>query len=328
MENQNHPFSWQALGRIVATGLIVFVAWQAIGVLVLILIALVFSVSLSPIVNKFSEKLPLVLSIVIVLILLFIPLIALGFFVVYNLMSQFPALLEMINSIANNTTFITHYFGNFNIIQYLQNSSVYILNSTKNIFLSIISIFTVIFLTFYFVYDSKRLLKLFLDLFPVKEQKAIHDLLEKIALVTGKYIRGNVLISIITGIIIYIGLLILQIPFALPIAIFTAILDLLPMVGPILGSLPALIIGFSISPLRGILVILLYFLYQQGENIFISPVIYNKALNISPAITFISVVIGGSVFGILGAFLALPVAASIPAIIDFKNEYTKKQSKK
>jgi predicted PurR-regulated permease PerM len=323
MNDSKHPFSWQSLGRILITLLVVFLAWQSINALILILIALIFSVSLYPVVMVFNKKLPLLLSIIIVSVLLFVPLIGIGLFAAYNLADQFPALLRMINQIVNSSTVITHFFGNFDVFQYIQNSSGYILNSTKNILITIISVFTVIFLNFYFIYDSKLLLKLFIDLFPTNEHKIVQNFLEEVGVVVGKYIRGNIIISLITGVVIYIGLLMLQIPFALPIAIFTAVIDLLPMIGPILGALPALILGFSVSPTKGILVLLLYFLYQQSENVFISPAIYNKELNISPAIIFVSVIIGSTAFGMLGAFLALPVAASIPVIIRFKNEFLK-----
>jgi len=140
-------------------------------------------------------------------------------------------------------------------------------------------------------------------------------------LVTGKYIRGNILISVICGIIVYAGLVLLHVPFALPLALFAAIFDLLPLVGQTIGAIPAVIIGFGVSPITGVLVIILHLIYQQVENNIISPMIYNKALNLFPSVVFLSVLLGASLFGILGAFLSLPVAASIPAIIDYSKNY-------
>lgn len=144
---------------------------------------------------------------------------------------------------------------------------------------------------------------------------------KEITFVIGKYIRGNLLISVICGIVLFVGLTILQVPFALPLAIFAAAIDLLPLVGGTIGAIPAMIIGFGVSPLTGILVLILHLLYQQAENAIISPMIYNKALNLYPSVIFLSVLIGGSLFGILGAFLSLPIAASIPAIIEYHKNY-------
>ena len=139
----------------------------------------------------------------------------------------------------------------------------------------------------------------------------------------GMFIRGNVIISIICALYLFIVLVALGVPFALPLAIFAGIMDLLPLVGSTLGTIPALIIGYTVSPLAGTLVLILHLVYQQLENVLISPAIYNKALDISPALSFISVVIGGGLFGILGAFLALPVAASLPPMVRYFNEYQK-----
>ena len=185
----------------------------------------------------------------------------------------------------------------------------------------IIDVITVIVLTFYFIYDADRLLKLFLDIFPYKEKNKLKGILGKVADVTGEYIRGNVIISIISSVVVFLGLTIIGVPFALPLSIFSGVMDLLPLVGSTIGAIPALLIAFSLSPLSGLFVIILFLIYQQVENVFISPIIYNKALNLYPALVFLSVIIGASLFGILGAFLALPIAASIPAVIDYHQNY-------
>ena len=86
-------------------------------------------------------------------------------------------------------------------------------------------------------------------------------------------------------------------------------------------------IAFSISPIKGLILLIIFVLYQQIENALISPAIYNKALNLYPALAFLAVIIGASLFGILGAFLALPIAASIPAVIDYRQNYLDKHPK-
>jgi predicted PurR-regulated permease PerM len=88
-----------------------------------------------------------------------------------------------------------------------------------------------------------------------------------------------------------------------------------------------LIIAFSLSPIQGILVLILHLVYQQVENAVICPAIYNKALNLYPALGFLAVLIGASLFGILGAFLALPIAASIPVIVNYHESYKQRHHK-
>ncbi len=325
MDKNEHSLSWKALIRIISLAFILFLIWKALGVFVAILIAVIFSTALWPLIKMFDKKLPRSLSIIIVLLLILVPFFALIYLFLNNFADEFPSLLHTINSIVNNSPFITNIIGKINIGDYLQNYSGGILESTKTVAFTITYILTVVFMVFYFLFDFEGLFTLFLGFFREEERPKIKGVLEEITLVTGIYIRGNLFISLISGGAIYLGLTLLSIPFALPLAIFTAIMDLLPLVGSTIGSIPAIILGFTISPAKGIYVILLYFLYQQSENAFIAPVIYNKALHISSSLTFIAVVIGGSVFGILGAFLALPLAASIPAIIRYRESYLKQQ---
>jgi len=176
-------------------------------------------------------------------------------------------------------------------------------------------------LAFFLMYDLEKLSELFLHSIPVKEKGRVKELLKEVAFVIGRYIRGNLLISVICGVVVFTMLSILHVPYALPLAMFAAVIDLLPLVGQTIGAIPAVIIAFGVSPLTGILVVILHLVYQQVENSFISPLIYNKALNLYPSIIFLSVLIGSSLFGILGAFLSLPIAASIPAFIHYRKNY-------
>lgn len=322
MEKNEHPFSWKALIRIIIMGVTVFLCWKALTVFPIILIALVLTAAFYPIVKKTQKitKMPLLICVSLVLIVPIIPFIILGFIFIPSIVSEIPTLLNSINSIISQSSFISSSLGNFNLVTYIQSHFDYTAVTIDATFF-IFSIITIIILTFFLMYDFKRLFELFLDVIPEKEKRRTKELLKEVASVTGKYIRGNLLISAICGIVVFIGLSLLHVPFALPLAIFAAILDLLPLVGQTIGAIPAVIIGFGMSPLTGILVIVLHLLYQQAENVIISPVIYNKALNLYPSVTFLSILLGASLFGILGAFLSLPIAASIPAIIQYHKNY-------
>ncbi len=321
MESHEHPFSWEALGRIVIMGLVVLVAWRLGDIFMDILIAIVLAAALYPIVQMLHRKLPLMLSVLIVLFSLIILLAACAYFAVPIFVRELPNFLVTINTTIAHLPFAPHSWQTFDIVKYLQSNSSLLLNSTENIVLGVISVVTVAILTFYFTIDFEQLFDLFMNLIPRREQAKVRQVLKEVARVTGRYIRGNLLISLICGGTIFIGLLALRMPYAFPLALFAAVIDLLPLVGGTIGAIPALIIAFGISPLEGLLVLILHLLYQEAENAFLSPAIYNKALNLSPALSFLSVIIGGALFGIVGAFLALPVAASLPVIIRYREGY-------
>lgn len=317
-----HPFSWKALFRIILAGLLVLLAWKALGVFVDILIALILAAAYYPVTAKLKTKLPNLFATILAFLFLLVPFALIGVFIIPTLVKEFSSFTDTFHAILSNLTFLPDAVRSFNISTYLTQHASTLIASTPAAILGIISAGAVYFLMFYFSLDYERLLEFFLDLFPRREHDKIKGMLAEVARVNGQYIRGNLFISLICAAILFTGLVILRVPFALPLALFAGTMDLLPLIGSTLGSIPALIISFSISPLTGLAVLILHLLYQQAENAIISPAIYNKALNISPALSFLSVLIGAGLFGILGAFLALPVAASIPSMVRYANDYS------
>jgi predicted PurR-regulated permease PerM len=144
-----------------------------------------------------------------------------------------------------------------------------------------------------------------------RAEHVIDQSIEKI----GGYVSGNLLTSVICAILAMIALLVLGVPFAVPLAMWAGIADLIPAVGSYLGAVPAIVVAFFQSPLTGILVLTYFLLYQQFENYLLVPKIMQNAVNVSPAAVIVSTLIGGSLFGFAGALLALPVAATIKVIM-------------
>ncbi len=328
MSNREHPFSWQAIVRIITAIFILVLIWKILNILVLVLISVMFATALYPLVVKLHKRLPLLLATLLVVLLLLVPFIILIATIVPGITHELPTLLTTINKIIRQSTFLPPALRNLDLTVYAQNAGSYVLRSTAIITGVVTSTLTLLFLTFYFLYDAKRLFALALSVFPKQRQKKISQLFFELAQVNGQYIRGNLIISVICGVTVFIGLSFIGIPFAAPLAIFASIMDLLPLVGSTIGMIPALIIGFAISPVAAFLVLALYLIYQQIEGAFLAPTIYNKALNLSPALGFLAVIIGSAMYGIIGAFLALPIAASLPAVIKYIREETEDSEEK
>jgi predicted PurR-regulated permease PerM len=252
-----------------------------------------------------------------VILLLFVPLIVILSFVVPSFISELPKLIGQLNTIIKTSHVLPEQFKSIDFTQYQQGITDYILHSTQKVTSYFITYITIIFLTIYIMIDFERLKALGLELAPAEKRKKIEKFMDEIIAINGHYIRGNILISIVCTSVITLGLVMLRIPNAVSLGIFAGIMDLLPLIGAVTGAVPAIVIGFAISPLTGILVTLLFIVYQQFENNILLPHIYHRVLNLSPAISFVAVLIGGALFGATGAFLALPIAASIPSIINF-----------
>jgi predicted PurR-regulated permease PerM len=315
--------SFAALARIVITGLIVFCAWKGMTILITLLIAILFAITLYPIAKKIHHKVPWVISVLGVVSLLLIPVLVIVIMLATSVSGQAPEVIENIRKLVEGFIVIPDAVKNLDIVSLFQGNVDYVFNSTKTIITIAGAIITVIVSVFYLMFDADRLLTIGLDLFPHEDKEIIREMFQEIFHVIGNYLRGNFVVSLVCATIIFIGLTLIGVPFALPLAIFTGILDLLPVIGPLLALVPAAILGLSHSPLAGLLVVILFIVYQQVENTFIAPYLYNKALNLSPALIFLSVVIGGGLFGVLGAFLALPVAASIPVVMKYRKKLQK-----
>jgi predicted PurR-regulated permease PerM len=120
-------------------------------------------------------------------------------------------------------------------------------------------------------------------------------------------VRGELTLMTIIGVLTYIGLSLLGIPYALPLAILAGFLEIIPGIGPILSAIPGILLGLTISPVMAIAAAALYFLIQQIENTVIVPKVMQKATGINPLVTMISLAVGFKMAGVLGAILAVPI---------------------
>jgi predicted PurR-regulated permease PerM len=130
------------------------------------------------------------------------------------------------------------------------------------------------------------------------------------------YVFGNFAISVLAGLVTYLTLLILDVPFRIPLAILFGFFDLVPLVGATLGGiLVGIVVAFVSFPGGLIVWAAVLLVYQQIENHVIQPVVYGRAVALHPLIVIIAILIGGSLLGVLGALAAIPAAAAIQAVV-------------
>jgi len=116
-------------------------------------------------------------------------------------------------------------------------------------------------------------------------------------------------------ILTFLGLTVLGVPYALSLAIIAGLLEIIPYIGPMLSAIPAIIIAFTVSPLTGFLVLVLYVLIQQFENHIIVPQVMRRAVGLHPVAVILALLIGFKLGGVLGAILAVPVATAISVFV-------------
>lgn len=326
-QSYEHPLSWKALLRVVVIVLSLYLIWNLYNVVIILLLSLVLATAMNPLVKKLDQKLPLSLSAVLVILLLLLPFVVVVAGLIPGFANEIPNLIKTLNNALKNYV-SPELIKSINLNQYAQNGGQYLLKSTSTITGFITTFFTLIFLTAYLLIDGEKLYAMVNGVIPKKHRSKWQKVISELAVINGNYFRGNLVISLVCTVCISVGLLLLGVPYAIPLGIFAGIVDLLPLIGSIIGLVPAAIIGFSISPITGILVVVLFLVYQQFENNILAPNVYNKVLSISPTLSFIAVIIGSSLLGIVGAFIALPVAASIPTILKFMSEIQEVEEEK
>ena len=183
------------------------------------------------------------------------------------------------------------------------------------VFGGLAAVVTVIFLSFYMLVEGPKVKTGFLALFPRAQRHRVADILEQVGAKFGGWIRGQLLLGLIIGVAAGIGVTAIGLPFALLLAIFAGITELIPMVGPILGAIPAVFLALFQPTWKLLFVIGWYAFIQQAESNFVVPRVMRASVGLSPLLTILALIVGGKLLGAIGALLAVPVAAALQVVV-------------
>lgn len=173
------------------------------------------------------------------------------------------------------------------------------------------SFIAVLFMIVYMLVDAERLRNLFLLFYPPETRTDKRRMLLRMGRRMSSWLSAQMILSAIIGVATFITLLCLRIPYALPLAIVATIGEMVPVIGPIVGTAPSLAIAILHSRWQFWSVLVMALVLQKAENLFIAPRIMSRKVSISPLAVFIAFMIGAALLGIIGAILAVPVAAMI-----------------
>ncbi len=177
---------------------------------------------------------------------------------------------------------------------------------------SVFAAVTIFIMVAFILGSGPRWIRALLELQPPERARRIGGTLERMGQAVGAYVAGALLQALVAGVTTFVVLTILGIPFAAPLAVLTAIFDLIPMVGATIGAvIVGIVTVFADFPLDTIIWVVWAIVYQQIENNLIQPRIQNRAVGVHPFGVIFAVLCGGTLLGVPGALLAVPVAASL-----------------
>jgi predicted PurR-regulated permease PerM len=192
-----------------------------------------------------------------------------------------------------------------------------VLGVTSQVFGAVVSFLTVVVFTVYFLLDLPRLRHGVVRLFPVERRERYAHVVDIMVNKVGDYMIGRLAIGAIAGVVAFAALEGLGVPYPLPLAIFIALLDLIPLIGHPIGSIAALLVALITTGLgpTTVLLLVVFLVYQQLENYFIGPRVLRHSVDISAAAVLLAALIGAAIIGVIGALVAIPVAAALKVVL-------------
>jgi len=199
---------------------------------------------------------------------------------------------------------------------YLQQSSQSVVGLVVGIFGGFISFLAVLVISFYLSVTKKGVESFLESVVPEKYESYVKDLWKRSERKVGLWLQGQLLLALIVGLVVYVGLSLMGIRFALVMGLLAFAFEIVPIVGPILAAIPAIVLAFLQDPALGFWVIVFYVVVQQLENNILVPVVMGKTIGLNPVVVILALLVGANLAGIAGMIIAVPVATIIVEVLD------------
>ena len=327
-----------SLLKVVAVALVLWFLYVIRGIVAILFVAVILASAVDPIVSWFEKKkIPRLMGILVIYIILlaFVSLVIILLLPpithqIQNLASDFPYYWDKISAGISALEGYSQDYGVATTVQdalhqlesALSRSGQGVLATLTGIFGGLFSFLVILVITFYLLLEENAVKKILRFAAPAKYQPYITRLLHKMRDKIGLWLRGQILLSFIIGLIVYIGLNIFGLfnplfaKYALVLALLAFLLEFIPYLGPILSAVPALFIGLTQGLTLAAAILVFYIVMQWVENNIIVPQVMKRAVGLSPIIVIVALMIGAKIGGIMGMVLAIPVVTALSVLIE------------
>lgn len=293
-------------------------------ILAILFFALILSSVFDHLIEKLvSNKIPRFLSVLTIYITLFSTIAMIGISLAQPITTQtqelirnFPNYYERLLQEASRITGEVDFLTDINFLSDFGYTTQNIFTTISNIFGGLTAMVLIMVLTFYMSVQTNALKKVLNIVLPPAYQPTVNRVFVKIYDRLGSWLKGQVILSLIVTVCVYIGLTLIGVNYALILAILAGVGEFIPYLGPMIASLTGVLISFIANPILGIITAIFYACFQFVENHILVPKIMQKAIGLNPILIICSLIIGIKVGGVIGALLAIPSATVLMVILE------------
>lgn len=319
--------------RAIAAVLLIIFLYFVRDVLIVILFSVVIASAVEPATVWFQKrKIPRTPSVIIIYLMAFITLAAIFYMMMPIIFSEFSSfssnisillekpsqsniLNEIITILPSSMSGLFQEFAS-QAFGYMSGLATGFFHTTVFVFGGVLSFILIVVLSFYLSVQEKGIENFLRIVTPLRYENYIIDLWSRSRNKIGKWLQGQILLGAIVGILIFLGLMILGVEYALTFALLAAVFELIPVFGPILSAVPPIIIALSQDPVLALKVLVLCVIVQQFENHLIYPLVVRKIVGIPPILTIIALVVGAKLAGFPGILLSVPLVTVLVEIMN------------
>jgi predicted PurR-regulated permease PerM len=312
----------KATATILVIGLVLYVLVQLGPIFATLLLSLFLALAVEPAVEYF-EKVTLLnkplsrgISVVLTYFLLLLSILVILTVGFPPVLAQSQKLLLNVGNLLKNVPVVNQ--ANIpldSLLPEVSKLSETLLDTTSSVLSGLVWAVSVFFLSLYMSLDWRNLRKQFIGLFAGHLKDVVEKTVREIEINVGAWVKGQLFLMAFIGLISFFGLLVLGIDYPLALGLVAGLLEIIPVLGPTISWILAAIVGFSISPAKGISAVILFSGIQLLENNFLVPKVMGKVSGFRPLVVLIAVLVGGTFFGVLGIILAVPLTMTLVIVI-------------
>src|SRR5499426_1277995 len=320
----------QTVATVAGTAILVAILWAAREALLLIYISALIAMGFSPIVGVLERVrgVPRWLAILVIYVAIVVGLVLLGLMIIPPLVAQAAALWSKIPSYFSTfqTFLIKHklMLHRVTLEEAVQNAPSgtggnavgTVLVAISNLIGGVFGLITILILSFYLLLEAQSMFEALMRFVPAGRRADVATAARQAVVKVSAWLRAQFVLAGVMGVFVAIGLYLLDVPYFYVIALIAAIGETIPIVGPIIGGITAVTVAVTVSPKLALMVGAYFLVLHQLEANILVPKVMERNVGVSPVAVMVALLIGGALWGLVGAILAIPSAAILSVVVE------------